>query len=45
MDACSNARAEWRNPKTNEIQTVPRHKEISDVLVRKICRKLSVPER
>ncbi|PYI97539.1 MAG: addiction module toxin, HicA family [Verrucomicrobia bacterium] len=34
----------WRNPQTNEIQAVPRHTELSDVLARKICRKLSLPE-
>jgi mRNA interferase HicA len=34
----------WRNPKTNEIQAIPRHAELSDVLARKICRKLSLPE-
>jgi mRNA interferase HicA len=34
----------WRNPKTNEIQAIPRHMEIGDNLARKICRKLSLSE-
>jgi mRNA interferase HicA len=33
----------WRNPQTNEIQAIPRHSEIGEILARKICRKLSVP--
>jgi mRNA interferase HicA len=32
------------NPRTGEMQAVPRHTEISNVLARKICRGLSVPE-
>jgi len=34
----------WRNPKSNEIQAIPRHTEIGENLARKICRKLSLPE-
>jgi len=34
----------WTNPATGAVETVPRHTEISDVLARKICRGLSVPE-
>jgi len=34
----------WRNPVTNEIQAIPRHSEIGENLVRKICRKLSLPD-
>jgi mRNA interferase HicA len=34
----------WTNPTTGAIEAVPRHTEISDVLARKICRGLSVPE-
>ena len=33
----------WRNPRTGEMQAVPRHSEIGESLARKICRKLSVP--
>ena len=34
----------WTNPATGAVEAVPRHTEISDVLARKICRGLSVPE-
>jgi predicted RNA binding protein YcfA (HicA-like mRNA interferase family) len=34
----------WTNPRTGEVETVPRHNEIPDQLARKICRGLSVPE-
>ncbi|MFB3082791.1 MAG: type II toxin-antitoxin system HicA family toxin [Gammaproteobacteria bacterium] len=34
----------WTNPKTGHIEAVPRHTEIPDLLARKICRGLSVPE-
>jgi mRNA interferase HicA len=34
----------WTNPRTGEMQAVPRHGEISNVLARSICRGLSVPE-
>ncbi|HEX2642085.1 MAG TPA: type II toxin-antitoxin system HicA family toxin [Thermoanaerobaculia bacterium] len=34
----------WMNPQTGQVETVPRHTEVSDVLARKICRGLSVPE-
>jgi mRNA interferase HicA len=34
----------WINPATGAVEAVPRHTEISDKLVRKICRGLSVPE-
>ena len=34
----------WTNPQTGETETVPRHTEIPDLLARKICRGLSVPE-
>ena len=34
----------WANPRTGAVETVPRHAEISNILVRKICRRLSVPE-
>ncbi len=34
----------WANPTTGHIEAVPRHTEIANVLARKICRNLSVPE-
>lgn len=33
----------WRNSRTGEIQTVPRHREIKKFNARSICRKLGVP--
>jgi predicted RNA binding protein YcfA (HicA-like mRNA interferase family) len=32
------------NPVANRKSTVPRHREINDLLCRKICRDLEVPE-
>jgi len=32
------------NPNNGRISTVPRHTEIVDVLARKICRDLGIPE-
>ena len=34
----------WINPNTGAVETVPRHTEIPDLLARKICKALSVPE-
>ena len=34
----------WTNPTTGATEAVPRHTEVPDVLARKICRGLSVPE-
>jgi hypothetical protein len=34
----------WANPNTGGVEAIPRHTEISDVLARKICRGLGVPE-
>jgi predicted RNA binding protein YcfA (HicA-like mRNA interferase family) len=34
----------WINPETGHIEAVPRHTEIPDLLARKICRYLSIPE-
>jgi len=34
----------WMNPRTGQTEAVPRHTEISNVLARKICRGLSVPD-
>ena len=35
----------WCNPATGAVEAVPRHNEIANRLVAKICRGLSVPER
>lgn len=32
------------NPANSQISAVPRHREINDFLVRKICRDLGIPE-
>jgi mRNA interferase HicA len=34
----------WANPATGAVEAVPRHTEIPDLLARKICRALGVPE-
>ena len=34
----------WTNSVTGAVEAVPRHSEISNLLARKICRGLSVPE-
>jgi len=34
----------WSNPKTGQVEAVPRHTEVSNQLAKKICRGLSVPE-
>jgi predicted RNA binding protein YcfA (HicA-like mRNA interferase family) len=34
----------WTNPRTGNVEAVPRHTEIPDRLARKICRGLSIPE-
>jgi len=34
----------WYNPQSGQMEAVPRYTEIPDVLARKICRGLSVPE-
>ncbi len=34
----------WTNPRTGQSEAVPRHTEIPNVLARKICRGLSIPE-
>jgi mRNA interferase HicA len=33
----------WTNPQTGVVEAVPRHTEIPNNLVRKICRNLGVP--
>ena len=32
------------NPSTRKVSTVPRHREINDFLVRKICRALEIDQ-
>lgn len=34
----------WMNPRTGEVEAVPRHTEIPNRLAKKICRGLSIPE-
>lgn len=34
----------WSNPRTGATEAVPRHTEIPDLLARKICRGLGIPE-
>src|SRR5712675_259536 len=34
----------WENPQTGHAEAVPRHAEIANLLARKICRKLSIPD-
>ncbi|MBX3063757.1 MAG: type II toxin-antitoxin system HicA family toxin [Anaerolineae bacterium] len=33
----------WHNPELNKRSAVPRHNEINDILVRKICKDLGIP--
>jgi mRNA interferase HicA len=33
----------WHNPSQNKRSAVPRHSEIKDVLVKKICKDLGIP--
>ena len=34
----------WCNPQTGHVESVPRHTEIPNKLVQKICRALSIPQ-
>jgi mRNA interferase HicA len=34
----------WTNPKNGAVEAVPRHTEIPNLLAKKICRNLGVPE-
>jgi mRNA interferase HicA len=34
----------WCNPATGAVEAIPRHGEIANKLVHKICRSLAVPE-
>ncbi len=34
----------YHNPATHQMQAVPRHNEVPDILARRICRCLSIPD-
>jgi mRNA interferase HicA len=34
----------WENPLTGHAEAVPRHVEISNLLAKRICRRLSIPD-
>jgi mRNA interferase HicA len=34
----------WMNPTTGAVEAIPRHTEIPNSLIRKICRRLSIPK-
>ncbi len=34
----------WQNPQTGAVEAVPRHAEIKNLLAKKICRGLSLPD-
>jgi mRNA interferase HicA len=34
----------WTNPATGAVEAIPRHIEIPNLLVRKICRGLGIPQ-
>ena len=34
----------WHNPDQNRLSAVPRHREIKDILAKKICKDPGVPE-
>jgi mRNA interferase HicA len=34
----------WENLQTGHAEAVPRHGEIADLLAKRICRKLSIPD-
>lgn len=34
----------WTNPLNGAVEAVPRHTEVADVLARKICKMLGVPD-
>ena len=38
------AHALWTNPENGRVEAVPRHAEIANLLARKICRGLGIPE-
>jgi len=34
----------WTNPQTGHVEAVPRHTEIPNLLAKKLCRSLTIPE-
>src|SRR5215831_17246645 len=34
----------WENPQTGHAEAIPRHAEIANLLAKRICRRLSVPD-
>jgi hypothetical protein len=34
----------WTNPANGRVETIPRHNEIANLLARKICRGLAIPD-
>jgi mRNA interferase HicA len=38
------AHSPWTNPANGAVEAVPRHTEIPNILARKVCRGLGVPE-
>jgi mRNA interferase HicA len=34
----------WHNPKQNKRSAVPRHTEVNDNLIKKICKDLGIPQ-
>ena len=34
----------WINPNTGTMEAIPRHNEIKDLLAKKICKGLSIPQ-
>ena len=34
----------WENPQTGHAEAVPRHAEIANLLAKRICRRLSIPD-
>ena len=33
----------WWNPEQNKRSSIPRHKEVNDILAKKICKDLGIP--
>lgn len=44
LDREGGKHSQYRNPAKGKTSAVPRHAEINDILVRKICRDLEIPE-
>ena len=34
----------WENPQTGHAEAIPRHSEVANLLAKRICRKLSIPD-